>query len=406
MLTVKTPEEVLTLIGESAFAMGEPEAVPLSAALGRVLAEAVTATEFVPDFDRSTVDGYAVRGADTFGCSDSIPAILTVTGSVLMGQAAEGAVEENTCMAVPTGGALPQGADAVVMIEYTEDYGDGTIGVMKPAAPGSNLVYRGDDVRPGKVILQAGRVLTAADIGALAALGRAQVTVAQRPKAAVISTGDELVDVTEQPGPGQVRDVNSALLAAAVTSFGGEAVPMGALRDEETLLEETVRKALEQCDCVLISGGSSVGEKDATCRVIDRLGELLFHGIAMKPGKPTILGVVEGKPVMGLPGHPGAAFFVANLFLKPLLARMQGRTLVRRPVPAVLTETVSANHGRAQYTGVHLTERDGVLYAEPIRSKSGLISTLAGSDGYFEIPRDCEGLPQGSTVAVTVYHME
>lgn len=406
MLTVKTPEEVLALIEDLPLGPGETERVALTASLGRVLAQDVTAVEYVPDFHRSTVDGYAVRGADTFGCSDSIPAILTVTGAVSMGAAAEGEVAENTCMAIPTGGALPPGADAVVMIEYTEDYGDGTIGVVKPAAPGSNLVYRGDDVRPGKVVLQTGRVLTAADIGAMAALGLGTVPVVRRPRVAIISTGDELVAVTEQPGPGQVRDVNSALLAAAVSSYGGEAVPMGALRDDETLLEETVRRALEICDCVLISGGSSVGEKDATCRVVERLGRLLLHGVAMKPGKPTILGMAEEKPVMGLPGHPGAAFFVADLFVKPLLARMQGRRTVRRPVSAVLTETVSANHGRAQYTGVHLTEWNGRFDAQPIRSKSGLISTLAGSDGYFSIPRDCEGLPQGSTVAVTVYHME
>lgn len=406
MLTVKTPEEVLALIEGLDVARCPTERVPLAAALGRVLAEPVTAREHVPDFNRSTVDGYAVRGADTFGCSDSIPAILTVTGAVLMGKAAAGAVAENTCMAVPTGGALPQGADAVVMIEYTEDYGDGTIGVLKPAAPGSNVVYRGDDVHPGKPVLAAGRILTAADIGAMAALGVAEVPVVRKPRLAIISTGDELVDVTQQPGPGQVRDVNSALLAAAVTAYGGEAVPMGALRDEEALLEETVRRALDTCDGVLVSGGSSVGEKDATCRVMDKLGELLLHGIAMKPGKPTILGLAQGKPMLGLPGHPGAAFFVADLFLKPLVARMQGRTVVRRSVSAVLTETVSANHGRAQYTGVHLSERDGTLYAQPIRSKSGLISSLAGSDGYFAIPRDCEGLPQGSTVEVTVYHME
>lgn len=403
MLTVKTPEEVFTVM-EAAFPpRPRSEEVPLDAARGRVLCAPVTAAEFVPGFDRSTVDGYAVRSADTFGCSDAIPAILRLQGEIAMGEGAGGALESGCCAAVPTGGAIPEGADAAVMLEYTEDYGDGTIGICKSAAPGSNLIFKGDDVRPGQTVLPAGRRLTAQDIGALAALGVARVPVCRRPVVGILSTGDELVPVEDTPGDGQVRDVNSAMLRALVEEAGAEAVGFGILRDDEALLGRTLDEALAACDVVLISGGSSVGVKDAACRVLEDRGQVLFHGIAMKPGKPTILGSAGGKPVFGLPGHPVAAFFVAQLFVRPLLDRLTGHTSRRYAVPARLTEAVSANHGRAQYMGVFLSERDGIRWASPIRGKSGLITTLAGSDGYFCIPRDCEGAAAGETVEVWLY---
>lgn len=404
MLTVKTPEEVLRLLETEFSPRPVPEEVPLSEARGRVLFAPVEAGEFVPGFDRSTVDGYAVRSADTFGCSDAIPAILRLRGEVLMGEGAGCALEPGCCAAVPTGGAMPPGSDAAVMLEYTEDYGDGTVGICRSAAPGANLIFKGDDVRPGQTVLPAGRRLEVQDIGALAALGVSRVTVCRRPAVGILSTGDELVPVEETPGSGQVRDVNSAMLQALVEEAGGEAVCFGILRDDEELLREKLDLALERCDMVLLSGGSSVGMKDAACRVIGSRGEVLLHGVAMKPGKPTILGRAEGKPVFGLPGHPVAAFFVSRLFVLPLLDRLQGRTPGWYTVPAVLTEAVSANHGRAQYMGVFLSRRDGILCARPIRGKSGLITTLAGSDGWFCIPRDCEGAAAGETVQVYLYH--
>lgn len=406
MLTVKTPEEVLRIL-ETAFPPApKPEEILLGEARGRILFAPVTAAEFVPGFDRSTVDGYAVRSEDTFGCSDALPAILTLQGEVLMGEGAGCALGPGCCAAVPTGGAMPAGSDAAVMLEYTEDYGDGTIGVCKSAAPGANLIFKGDDVRPGQTVLPAGRRLTAQDIGALAALGVSRTAVCQKPAVGIISTGDELVPVEDTPGEGQVRDVNSAMLRALAEEAGARAVCFGILKDDEALLRETLNRALEQCDMVLISGGSSVGMKDATCRVMEDRGEVLFHGIAMKPGKPTILGSAGGKPIFGLPGHPVAAFFISRLFVRPLLDRLQGRAPRRYTVPAVLTETVSANHGRAQYMGVFLSERDGIRRASPIRGKSGLITTLANSDGYFCIPRDCEGVAAGETVQVYLYSVD
>ena len=402
MLHVKTPEEVLALIDQEFAPLGAAETVSLTAAMGRVLAEDIAATEYVPDFDRSTVDGYAVRARDTFGCTDAIPAILPLQGEVLMGEGAEFALNPEECVAVPTGGAVPNGADSVVMVEYTEDYGDGTIGISKSAAPGQNMIFRGDDVFPGKVVLEQGRVLSSQDIGALAAIGRVQVPVAKKLKIGVISTGDELVPPEQTPGPGQVRDVNSPMLEAMLTAFGAEVINYGIVIDDEALLSEKVHKAVAECDAVLLSGGSSVGVKDAACRIIESMGELLMHGIAIKPGKPTILGKAGSKPLVGLPGHPVAAYFITKIFILPLLCRLTGRKQESYTTTARVTESISANHGRAQVHCCRLESRDGELWASPIRGKSGLITTLAGADGYFVIDRDCEGLPQGAQVQVFV----
>ena len=402
MLHVKTPEEVLALIDQEFAPLGAAETVSLTAAMGRVLAEDIAATEYVPDFDRSTVDGYAVRAKDTFGCTDAIPAILPLQGEVLMGEGAEFALNPEECVAVPTGGAVPKGADSVVMVEYTEDYGDGTIGISKSAAPGQNMIFRGDDVFPGKVVLEQGRVLSSQDIGALAAIGRVQVPVAKKLKIGVISTGDELVPPEQTPGPGQVRDVNSPMLEAMLTAFGAEVINYGIVIDDEALLSEKVHKAVAECDAVLLSGGSSVGVKDAACRIIESMGKLLMHGIAIKPGKPTILGKAGSKPLVGLPGHPVAAYFITKIFILPLLCRLTGRKQESYTTTARVTESISANHGRAQVHCCRLESRDGALWASPIRGKSGLITTLAGADGYFVIDRDCEGLPQGAQVQVFV----
>ena len=402
MLYVKTPEEVLALIESEFDTAAETEQVSLSAAMGRVLAEDIAATEYVPDFDRSTVDGYAVRARDTFGCTDAIPAILPLQGEVLMGEGAEFELNPEECVAVPTGGAVPKGADGVVMVEYTEDYGDGTVGISKPVAPGQNMIFRGDDVHPGKVILHKGRVLSSQDIGAMAAIGRVQVPVRKKLTVGVISTGDELVPPETVPGPGQVRDVNSPMLEAMLTSFGVSVINYGIVIDNESLLREKVTQAVAECDAVLLSGGSSVGVKDAACRIIESMGSLLLHGIAIKPGKPTILGKAGNKPLVGLPGHPVAAYFITKLFVLPLLSRLTGRKQEQYTTTAKITENIGANHGRAQYQCCRLERRDGELYATPIRGKSGLITTLAGADGYFCIDRDCEGLPKFAEIQVTI----
>lgn len=400
VLNVLTPDELNELIAREFKAVENGSVkVGLDRAFGRILAEDITAEEYVPDFNRSTVDGYALRASDTFGCTEAIPAILSLRGEVLMGEAADFELPAGSCCYVPTGGEIPEGADCTVMIEYTEDYGDGTIGILKPGAPGANMIFRGDDVYPGKVILHRGRKLTAPDIGALAACGTTQVPVAKAPVVGIISTGDELVEPEETPGPGQVRDVNSPMLAALYRSCGAEVISFGIVRDDRELLREAVVKALDVCDMVILSGGSSVGVKDATCEIIQSLGELLLHGIAIKPGKPTIMGKCGGKPVVGLPGHPVAAYYIAKLFTVPILNILTGAL----PIPEVtakarLMENIGANHGRAQINAVRINEGN----AEPVRFKSGLISSLAGTDGFIIIDRDCEGLGKDSEVEIHI----
>ncbi|MCI8477250.1 MAG: molybdopterin molybdotransferase MoeA [Oscillospiraceae bacterium] len=403
MLHVISPDRVLEVIQGAFQPLDRPcQSIDLPAALGRVLGEDITAAEWVPDFDRATVDGYALRAADTFGCSDALPALLTCTGKIEMGRSPADPVAPGCCMAIPTGGMLPQGADAVQMVEYTEDYGDGTVGILKGIAPGGNLIFRGDDVRPGQLLFHRGRRLSPRDIGALAALGHTPVSVRSPLQVGVISTGDELLPPQRVPGPGQVRDVNGALLGAVAAQAGGTVLHYGIVPDREEELAAVLETAAAACDLVLLSGGTSVGERDAAVQVIARLGEILFHGVAMKPGKPTLLGRVADKPVFGLPGHPAAALITADLFVRPMMARLEGRRLVRYPVSARLAQGVEANHGRAQYTAVSLRQEDGVLLANPLWSKSGLIAALAGADGYFCVPQNCEGMHEGQEVLVTL----
>ena len=435
LLTVKTLEEASEIIRSRFGALECPaENVEMTAALGRVLAGDIVAAEYVPGFDRSTVDGYAVIASDTFGCSESMPAVLTLSGEILMGEAASGGITSGTCLAVSTGGDLPEGADAVVMVEHTEDYGaerssansefgirnsefgDGTsakwkvesgklrdrlIGILSPVAPGNSIIFRGDDVSPGDRVLKAGTLLTPHDIGILSALGYLTVDVMPKPVVGVISTGDELVEPKTTPGRGQIRDVNTPMLMAAAERFGAVSRSYGIVRDDESMLRGAVLRAVAECDIILVSGGSSAGMRDLTARVIESAGELLFHGIAMKPGKPTILGVIDGKPVFGLPGHPVAAYFVMELFVRPLIAGLMGASVRRQTAVALINEAVSSNHGRAEYIAVFFDQASGT--AQPIRGKSGLIASLAGADGYICIPRDSEGIPAGAMVTITYF---
>ena len=400
MLQVRSIAEVNQLIARR---FGElrsgAEDVPLSHALSRALAADVTAMEFVPNFTRSTVDGYAVIAADVFGCSESIPALLTLAGESRMGQPLNIQLQKGQCVYVPTGAELPANADAMVMLENADDFQDGTIAIYKPAAPGANLIYRGDDVKPGQSVLPAGLRLTAADIGVLAALGVTQVSVSCAPRVAIISTGDELMPAGQSLQAGQIRDVNAPMLAAAVTAAGGSPDPRGILRDEQTVIQAAVADAMQACDMLLISGGTSVGVKDAIPAVISELGELLVHGVAAKPGKPTILGEIQGKPVFGLPGNPVAAYFMFLTFARPLLFSMQGAQTESRTLSAPLARAVSSNHGREEFVPVRLSEG----FVHPIASKSGLITTLAGADGFIRIARDCEGLSRDENVQVTLF---
>ena len=403
MLQVKTPEEAAQII-DSHFGRlrTDCETAPLREAPGRMVYGGVVSGEFIPGFDRSAMDGYALVSADTFGCSDSLPSMLRCIGESEMGKAPGFSVAGGECAYVHTGSGIPAGADAVVMIEYTEGYGDGTVGILSPCAPGENIVLKGDDTVPGKKLYADGHCLRPHDIGALSALGQTSVPVYKKPSVGIISTGNELVPANEVPGGGQMRDVNSGMLEAAVTAAGGEARLFGISPDDE----ESLARLLEQaggCDLILLSGGSSAGAKDIALAVIGRLGETFVHGIAIKPGKPTIIGKIGGAPVFCLPGHPVAAYYVFTRFVYPLIRSMQGSGAPRRELKASLGAALPSNHGREEFVPVSLTYTGNAAIAAPVRGKSGLITLLSGTQGYVIIPRDCEGLAQNEAVTVYLY---
>ncbi len=404
MLEVVSLEEARSLVVKRFPTLrNETEIVPLDQLAGRFVAHDIIAREGVPAFDRSTVDGYAVVASDTFGCSDALPALLVLAGEVQMGAEPDVACVPGVCVRIPTGGQIPPGADAVVMLEYCEDYADGTIGVARPVAPGENVVFKYDDVKPGEVLIEEGTTLLPHHVGTLASLGFARCEVLSQPLVGVISTGDEIVPVEAEPVASQMRDVNTPMLAAAAESCGARVWRHPIVADEYDELRKAVLDALDVCDMVLVSGGSSAGQKDNTARVLSEFGTLLFHGIAIKPGKPTMCADVGGKPVFGLPGHPVAAYYTFLELVRPLLAADRHARRAIRRVHALLDSGVPSNHGRSELVAVRLQTGEGGLLAKPIHGKSGLISQLSMADGYCVIGRNQEGLAAGASVEVELF---
>ncbi len=376
------------------------ETIPLDSAGGRILAAAVMADTDIPGFDRSVVDGYAVRAADTAGAGDAIPALLHSNGRIAMGRPDPStSVGPGTCTYIPTGGVLPAGADAVVMVEYAEEAGDTILG-KKAASHGENVLLRDEDFKQGEIVFLAGRRISPQDAGVLAACGCAVVTVAKKPVVGIISTGNELVPVTVVPGPGQVRDANASMLAAYLAEYGCVPRHYGIIPDEREAFEAVLARAVPECDVVLLSGGSSKDDRDMTAAVIASLGEVLVHGIAIAPGKPTIIGRIGSKPVFGLPGHPASAFVVLIAIVRPLLDRMLGIPVpLQRTEKATLAINIPSQRGREEYVRVML--ENGV--ATPLFGKSGLLNTLVRSNGLVRIPAGAEGIEQGSTVEVILW---
>ncbi len=384
------------------------EEVPVSEARGRILAEDIVSGVNVPGFSRSAMDGYAVKARDTFGASEAMPAMLEVAGEVLMGQAAPVSVVAGQAVKISTGGMLPEGADAVVMVEYTEPLDSRNILVVRPVAPGENVVRRGEDISEGQVVISAGTVVRPQEMGAMAGLGIVSCPVVKRPRVGILSTGDEVVNPEQEPGPGQVRDINSYSLAGLAEEAGGCAVCYGIVHDEFALLEEAVKKALKENDIVVVSGGSSVGTRDVTSNVLNSLGRpgVLVHGVSVKPGKPTILGVVDNQPVIGLPGHPASAMVLADIFLVPLIRAYAGlgfTSLCRRSVKAAMGRNMASAAGRLDYIRVALGRSDGRIIADPVLGKSGLITTMVKADGFVIIPMEKEGLEAGEEVEVILF---
>jgi molybdopterin molybdotransferase len=380
------------------------ETVPLAAALRRVPAGPVTAPHSLPGFARSTVDGYAVRAADTYGVSEGLPGYLTVTGAVRMGAEPDTAVAPGTAVAMPTGGVIPSGADSVVMIEYTAEAMSGTIEVVRPVAPGEGIVRADEDARSGDEIAPAGRPLRPQDLGMLAAAGVTSVTVHSRPVVTILSTGDEVVPPeAAELKPGQVRDATAAALAALVADAGGEPVFGGIVPDDPGALEAALRGALSSSDVLVISAGSSVGVRDETANAVARLGPpgIWCHGLAIKPGKPTLLAECDSVPVIGLPGNPRSALVVFRLIGMPVV-RLVGGCVVAPPeasTRARLSRDLASATGRLDI--VQVTVNAGV--AAPLFGASALLSVLTEADGYIMIPEEATGLDAGSEVNVILY---
>jgi molybdopterin molybdotransferase len=381
------------------------ETVPLHESYGRVLSADVVSSEDVPGFDRSSMDGYAVRAADTFGAGEGAPAYLKVVGDILMGEEPSFSLGDGEAAGVATGGMLPGGADAVLMHEHAEALGADMLEAQRALAPGENVIRRGEDVGRGETVLEKGRVLRPQDVSVLASLGVTGVGVYARPRVAIVSTGDEIVPPEKKLGPGLVRDSNSYNLAGMVLGEGGEPLRLGIVRDEEGLVRETVQRAAERSHMVLISGGSSVGARDLTERVVAELGEVIFHSVAMKPGKPLLAGLIAGRPVFGLPGHPRAVSVCFEQFVRPVLRRLAGRKprpfeALSSVVRARLAKGVHSSPGRQENVPVALEDVGGELWATPLLGKSGLISMLVRADGTLTIPLRKAGYEKDELVEI------
>jgi molybdopterin molybdotransferase len=420
---------------------GEPqkgsEIIDTDLSIGRITAEDIVAPHALPEFPRSTVDGYAVRAGDTFGATDSLPAYLNLIGEVPMGKPSPFDLKGGQCGLIHTGGMLPNGADAVVMLEYSQrimgiskisEGRTNEIEITKALAEGENVILEGEDVAKGSVVLPKGRKLRPAEIGGLMALGITSIRVTMRIRVGLISSGDEIVPPNEKPVKGQVRDVNAYTLASLVTKSGGEPVLYGIVPDQIASLKETAAKALAECDLVVITAGSSASTRDMTAEVIGSLGNpgVLVHGINTRPGKPTILGVCSGKAVVGLPGNPVSALVNGYLFVVPVIEKLLGLPsgnsfdkAFHGSVPARLTVNLPSQAGREDWWPVKLipmpasthqqlteNQRSGSSdqwQAEPIFGKSNLIFTLVGADGLLRIPPDVTGLSAGDRVQVVLF---
>jgi len=383
------------------------EQVFLSEALDRVLAEDIVAPMDVPPFDRSTVDGYAVKAVDTFGADEDRPVALKFCGQVAVGEPPSVVVERGMTAEIATGAPLPKGADAVVMVEYSIRR-DGTIFVHRPVSEGENVMEAGSDIHKGETILKKGQRLASHEIGVLAALGLTEVSVYKRPRIAIISTGAEIVEPGKPLPPGKIYDINAHTLSAAVLECGGEPINLGVISDESNQLEAAFKKALNSADAVITSGGVSVGPKDIIPQVLGTLGKpgVIISGMAVKPGKPTTIAVIDGKPVFSLPGHPTSSLLMFHMIVRPVICEMAGRTEeTSQTVKAVAATKMFPARGRRTFVMVNLTrDKTGKLIASPVPTGlSGAITTLAKADGFIEIEEKRQFINEGEEVTVYLF---
>jgi molybdopterin molybdotransferase len=376
------------------------ETIGIDNAQGRVLAEALVAADTIPPFNRSLVDGYAVKAKDVQGAKETSPAFLNMKGEVRIGEKASITISAGDCAYVSTGSMVPEGSDAVVMQEQVRRVPD-AVEITKAVFQGENICYAGEDIQKGAVAFQKGKKITPLDAGVFAALGAARIQVYRQPKIALISSGDEIVGIDEIPPSGKVRDINRYTVSALVQKEGTCVSFLGHARDSISDITEKLILA-QDYDMILISGGSSKGERDFITASIEKLGgEIIFHGINIKPGKPTIFGKLFGKPIFGLPGHPSSCAMVTVRFVLPLVRRLQGVTEhVEKITQGILAANVPSSYGIEEYPRVTLKKDDEGYRVTPIFSKSSLISPLAQADGYIILPEGTEGQEKGEMVEV------
>ena len=383
------------------------EQVSISKAHDRVLAQDVVALMNIPPFTRSIVDGYAVKAVDTFGASEDKPVSLMFCGHVAIGESPNVVVENGLVAEIVTGAPLPEGADSVVMVEYTTRQKD-NIFVHRPVSIGENLMAAGSDIRKSETVLKKGRFLASREIGVLAAIGLTEVTVYKRPKVAVLSTGSEVVEPGKVLPPGKIYDINAHTLSAAVLETGGEPINLGIIPDKKDKLKTALKNALSSADAVITSGGVSVGPKDFTPQVVDRLGKpgVIISGVAVKPGKPITIAVIDGKPVFSLPGNPTSSLFMFNVFVRPILVKLAGRTEEELPtLKAVAAKKMFPARGRRTFVMVNLAyDKTGTLLVSPVPTGlSGAITTLAKADGFVEISEKQQFVDAGTEIDVYLF---
>jgi len=386
------------------------EHVSLSEAYGRVLAEDIVAQMDVPPFSRSTVDGYAVKAMDTFGADEDRPVTLKLCGRVSVGEAPRVNIEKGTTAEIDTGAPIPRGADAIVMLEYAVQKGDSVL-VHRPVSVGENVMKAGSDIPKGKTILKEGQALSSREMGVLAAVGLKEVSVYRRLKVVIASTGAEIVEPGKALPFGKIYDINAHTLSAAVLECGGEPINLGIIPDKKDQLKASLKKALNQADAIITSGGVSVGPKDLVPQVLDELGKpgVIFSGIAVKPGKPTTFAIIEGKPVFSLPGHPTSALLIFHLFVRPAICAMAGKgEEAPLTVRAVAAAKMFPARGRRTFVMVNLTrdESDRLLASPVPLGLSGAITTLAKADGFVEILEDQQFIEAGEEVEVYLFTLE
>lgn len=405
---VLAPQEALRLL--LSIEPVEAERITSVAGRARVLAEDLYSTVDLPHFHRAAMDGYAVKAKDTFGASQSLPAYLKLAGVVEMGKEAAQPLMPGEAVRISTGGMMPPESDAVVMVEYTDETSAGLVEIHRGVSPWQNVIQIGDDIKQGELVFKRGRRLRAHDLGALTGVGISSVSVYRRPRIALISTGDEIVDADTVPSPGQVRNINQHSLAGLIEECGGELKDWGVVRDDRGALKYAIGEALARADLVLLSGGSSMGAKDIALETILSFpdSEFVFHGISIAPGKPTIFAKACGKPILGLPGYPVSALVIFDLFAAPTIRRLGGETLdalgrFARTVKAKLKTNIASQIGREDYVRVTLEGAPDDLVATPLPSKSGAIFTLVKADGMVRIQLNQDGLEQGEEVDVILF---